>query len=76
MNSCEIMDGANYICTDQIGTFTKIEMSVFQVLTGKSKMELKQNVEVENIGKLNEEKTTLDETNKRRLYTLFKSDKY
>ena len=56
MHACETMGGANFICTDKTGTLTKNEMSVFQVLTGKSRDELKQNIEVEDVGKLEKKK--------------------
>jgi len=55
---------------------TKNEMSVIQVLTGKSKMELKQNEELESIGKLDEEKNTEMKQIKEDYITLFNSDIY
>ena len=52
MHACETMGGANFICTDKTGTLTKNQMSVFKVLTGKNSFEIIQNLEKDDVGKL------------------------
>ena len=58
MHACETMGGANYICTDKTGTLTKNEMNVFKVLTAKSKIQLKETLEVKDAGALNKTQKT------------------
>jgi len=75
MHACETMGGANFICTDKTGTLTKNEMSVFQVLTGKSRDELKQNIEVEDVGKLEKKNEEIKQI-REDYTTLFKNSKF
>ena len=57
MHACETMGGANVICTDKTGTLTKNEMSVFKILTGSGQKELAQNIEVHDVGKIDDDAT-------------------
>ena len=52
MHACEKMGSVIYIYTDKTGALTKNEMSVFTILTGKNKLDLKMNLEINDVGKL------------------------
>ena len=78
MHACETMGGANFICTDKTGTLTKNQMSVFKILTGKSSFEIKQNRDMDDVGKLNTVKKKDEEEQQiREDYTnIFQNEKY
>ena len=82
MHACETMGGANYICTDKTGTLTKNEMNVFKVLTGNGEKELSQNMEVSDVGKIDDEVKNLPNKNntvkqiRENYNTLFKNELY
>ena len=75
MHACETMGGANYICTDKTGTLTKNEMNVFKVLTAKSKIQLKETMEVTNAGALDKNQET-DLKIRENFETYFKNEKF
>ena len=84
MHACETMGGANYICTDKTGTLTKNEMNVFKILTGNGEKELVQNMEVDDVGKVDDDgkddnkniKTNTVKQIRENYNTIFKNENY
>ncbi len=56
MHSCETMGGANFICTDKTGTLTRNEMNIFKVYSPGNEILIKETMDVENAGALDNEK--------------------
>ena len=63
MHACETMGGANFICTDKTGTLTQNLMYITRFVTSDEKIDIKQNLEVEDI-KVKQKKKK-EETEKR-----------